>query len=81
MATSVVRDRQTQRKGKIRKTLSRVRPEDYEDLQGPPVHGQIVQLAYSYWQSRGGPLGSPEEDWIQAERDIQEQQRLATSTA
>ena len=81
MATSVVRDVQTKRKGKHREARSRVRPEDYEELQDPSVHGQIAQLAYSYWQSRGDPPGSPEEDWIQAERDIQERQRLATGTA
>ena len=81
MATSVVRDTQTQRSGKHRGARSQVRPQDYEELESPPVHGQIAQLAYSYWQSRGGPLGSPDEDWIRAERDLQEQQRLTTGAA
>ena len=53
MATSVVRDRQTQRNGENRETQSRVRPEDYEERGDPSVHEQMVQLAYSHWQSRG----------------------------
>jgi hypothetical protein len=53
MATSVVRDRQTQRNGEDRETLSPVRPEDYEERGDPSVHDRIVQLAYSHWQSRG----------------------------
>jgi hypothetical protein len=81
MATSVVRDKQTQRNGKHRGARSRVQLQDYDELQSPSVEGRIAQLAYSYWQSRGGPLGSPEEDWIRAERDIQEQERLATGAS
>ncbi|MEO8594266.1 MAG: DUF2934 domain-containing protein [Candidatus Solibacter sp.] len=81
MATSVVRDKQTQRNGKHRGARSRVRLQDYEELQSPPVDSRIAELAYSYWQSRGGPLGSPEEDWMRAERDIQEQERQATGAA
>ncbi len=30
----------------------------------------IAQLAYEYWTQRGCPMGSPEEDWYRAERDI-----------
>lgn len=33
--------------------------------------GQIAQLAYSFWQERGCPIGSPEQDWFLAERAIQ----------
>ena len=31
-----------------------------------PDHGQIALLAYALWQQRGGPGGSPEEDWFRA---------------
>lgn len=31
----------------------------------------IAALAYQYWQARGYPDGSSEEDWFRAERDIQ----------
>ena len=35
-----------------------------------PHREQIAQLAYSYWQARGCPWGSPEEDWIRAEAEL-----------
>lgn len=31
---------------------------------------QIARLAYSYWQARGCPEGSPEEDWLRAEVEL-----------
>jgi len=34
------------------------------------LHARIAQLAYSFWQQRGCPHGSPEEDWLRAEREI-----------
>jgi Protein of unknown function (DUF2934) len=37
---------------------------------GAPKHEEIAQLAYQYWESRGRPLGSPEEDWLRAEQDV-----------
>ena len=36
---------------------------------------EVAQLAYSYWQTRGCPEGSPDEDWFRAEG------QLATPTA
>jgi hypothetical protein len=30
-------------------------------------HEQIEQLAYQLWEERGGPFGSPDEDWFRAE--------------
>ncbi len=34
------------------------------------THEEIAQLAYQYWEARGRPLGSPEQDWLQAEHDL-----------
>ena len=31
---------------------------------------KIAILAYQFWQERGCPLGSPEQDWFRAEREI-----------
>jgi hypothetical protein len=31
---------------------------------------QIAALAYSLWQARGCPDGTPDEDWFRAEREI-----------
>ena len=30
----------------------------------------VSQLAYSYWQARGCPDGSPDEDWLRAAREL-----------
>lgn len=32
--------------------------------------GRIAELAYSYWEARGRPFGSSEEDWFRAEHDF-----------
>jgi len=42
-------------------------------LASAPEHGQIARLAYSYWQDRGHPEGSPEEDWLRAEAELAKQ--------
>jgi hypothetical protein len=31
---------------------------------------EITRLAYQYWQQRGCPIGTPEEDWFRAEEEI-----------
>jgi hypothetical protein len=36
----------------------------------PSQRDQIALLAYSYWEARGCPFGSPEEDWLRAEQEI-----------
>ena len=35
-----------------------------------PTQEKIAELAYSYWVNRGCQGGSPEEDWLRAERDL-----------
>jgi len=40
----------------------------------------IARLAYSYWEARGFTGGSPEEDWLRAEREIRENS-AASATA
>jgi len=35
-----------------------------------PTYEEIAELAYSYWESRGGQGGSPWEDWFRAEREL-----------
>jgi hypothetical protein len=36
------------------------------------VRDEIAQLAFELWQRRGCPVGSPEEDWVQAETTIRQ---------
>jgi hypothetical protein len=31
---------------------------------------KIALLAYTYWEQRGRPSGSPDEDWFRAEQEI-----------
>jgi hypothetical protein len=33
-------------------------------------NGEISELAYSLWQGRGCPEGSPDEDWLRAARQL-----------
>ena len=37
----------------------------------PENQQEIATLAYEFWQTRGCPDGSPEEDWFRAERELQ----------
>lgn len=39
---------------------------------GPLEHKRIARLAYSYWEARGRPYGSPEEDWFRAEEELRQ---------
>jgi hypothetical protein len=36
----------------------------------PVAHDEIAKLAYSFWAARGFQYGSPEEDWLRAERQL-----------
>jgi hypothetical protein len=48
------------------------RPQTQSDvLAAAPQHDQIAALAYDFWQRRGCPIGSPDEDWAQAEAALQ----------
>jgi hypothetical protein len=37
-----------------------------------PEHEEIARLAYECWQRRGGPIGTPEEDWFRAEEQFKQ---------
>ncbi|HEY1341192.1 MAG TPA: DUF2934 domain-containing protein [Bryobacteraceae bacterium] len=37
-----------------------------------PTHGEISELAYSYWEARGRNGGSPWDDWFRAERELRQ---------
>jgi hypothetical protein len=40
------------------------------DSSESPVHQEIAALAYSLWQARGCPEGTPDEDWFNAEEAL-----------
>jgi hypothetical protein len=35
-----------------------------------PEPDHVTKLAYTLWESRGCPIGSPEEDWFKAEQQL-----------
>lgn len=41
-------------------------------VSGPEKCEEIAKLAYLYWLGRGCPEGSPEDDWLRAEQEIQQ---------
>jgi hypothetical protein len=45
---------------------------DLDSLLAALEHERIAALAYFYWQQRGCADGSPDEDWLLAERHIRE---------
>lgn len=42
------------------------------DFLGESRHELVARLAYQHWERRGMPLGSPEVDWLAAERALYE---------
>jgi hypothetical protein len=42
-----------------------------------PSREAIAELAYLYWQGRGGQDGSADQDWLEAERELR--QRISKS--
>lgn len=41
-----------------------------ETVSSRPTHEQIAVRAYHIYLERGGDDGNPEDDWIQAEREL-----------
>ena len=54
------------------KTKKQQRIELTPDFLGESRHEFVAKLAYQYWERRGMPLGSPEVDWLTAERALYE---------
>ena len=44
----------------------------------PDRHQELELLAYEYWQERGSPIGSPEEDWFRAEEEMESLEEAAS---
>lgn len=43
-------------------------------------HAQTEKLAYQFWEERGRRLGSAEEDWFRAERELRRHFGLSFSS-
>jgi len=59
----------TPKKNRKVTTMSPNADEVTRQTEGSP-HEAIALRAYRLWESRGCPIGSPEEDWFRAEREI-----------
>ena len=35
-----------------------------------PTREEIARLAEKFWAERGWPVGSPEQDWLRAEKEL-----------
>lgn len=40
---------------------------------------QIAERAYELWKARGCPLGSPDQDWLEAERELKSSRKLVAT--
>jgi hypothetical protein len=47
-----------------------------DDEVSAPTEEQVAELAYSYWEARGGRGGSPWEDWFRAEAELKRRREL-----
>jgi Protein of unknown function (DUF2934) len=52
-----------------------------EAANNPITPQDIARLAHSYWEARGGTGGSPEDDWLRAERELNARGTSQTSAA
>ena len=48
----------------------------HEEISEPENQQEVAALAYGFWQARGCPEGTPEEDWFRAEREIAASKRI-----
>jgi hypothetical protein len=60
-----------QRGSKMRKP-SRTASASHSEVPETSMQEDLAKLAYGLWQERGCPHGSPEVDWIDAERKLRQ---------
>jgi Protein of unknown function (DUF2934) len=53
-------------------TSGRTTRVSHSQMQETSMHEDITKLAYALWHQRGCPQGSPEFDWLEAERTLRE---------
>lgn len=46
-----------------------------------PDHDTVGTLAYELWRKRGCPMGSPQEDWFQAESALGDRKQPDSTSA
>jgi hypothetical protein len=50
----------------------------WDEISESQRHRQIAVLAYEFWQARGCPEGTSEEDWFLAEREFAERENAGS---
>lgn len=45
-------------------------PNEVTPIQARTTSNETALRAYRLWEQRGSPLGSPDEDWFRAEKEI-----------
>ena len=56
----------------LEKTSAKRRKTTTKNSAPPPSYQEIETLAQRYWIDRGRPDGTPEQDWLRAEKDLME---------
>jgi len=69
LATETATSAESQPSGASGQT-SQIGDPDLNALLAALEHQRISALAYFFWEQRGCPCGSPEEDWYRAEQEI-----------
>jgi Protein of unknown function (DUF2934) len=59
------------RESTMRKPPGTATPTDSQ-VSDTPIQEDLAKLAYTLWEQRGRPFGSPEVDWLEAERNLRE---------
>ena len=53
-------------------TITEPQENHLSSIAQPADQQEISKLAYQFWQARGCPEGSPDDDWLEAERQLQD---------
>lgn len=48
-------------------------------LEEETERARTAELAYQFWEERGCPIGSPEEDWYRAEQEMRAQRPVRSA--
>jgi len=54
----------------------RINDEELKDSAPEDYTQEIAEVAYSYWESRGGEDGHDVEDWLTAEQEVMRRHRV-----
>ena len=69
-AASPAKRRVSRAKGPVSSTSEISSPASARIAESVIDREAVALLAYSYWEARGFTGGSPEEDWLRAEREL-----------